>query len=310
VKQQQINPKNKIIMAIKITSAFKKIKKAELENFELAIGYPLPSVYKQFLLKHNGGRVDDNFFKTINGEIETNIQFMFGITDEKNYDLMSNYAYFKTIHSGNLLPIAMDGLGNLILLTLDKENESVLLWIHDTDENPFFLIANDFRSFFNCTNKSIIEQSAFDVAISRQDVKYFRKRMLQGEHINHITDEFGQPATIVAALRNKVRLLKFFYVEGARMELTLFSAASNGHLEASMYLLSIGMDPDERNIEQNNDTALIKAAYGGCLELVKELVAAGADINAKDKYDQTVLRKANWSNNKALVDYLKNLGAQ
>src|SRR5688572_12937643 len=111
--------------------------------------------------------------------------------------------------------------------------------------------------------------------------------------------------TIVAALRNKLKLLKFFIQQGADHKGALFSAASNGHLSIVNYLLSIGADPNERDASQNNDTALIQASSGGHLEMVKALIKAGADIYAKDDFDQTALDKARFSDNQELIDYLE-----
>ena len=55
------------------------------------------------------------------------------------------------------------------------------------------------------------------------------------------------------------------------------------------------------------DGALHKAAVDGDLETVKELVGAGADVNATTNNGWTVLRTAIEGGNTAVVDYLDSL---
>lgn len=295
-------------MRIKIKEGFKKIFCSDIENIESYFGCSLPSEYKTFLLKNNGGRIEPRFFKTINNEIESSIQFMFGITDEKNYDLIFNYKHWaENIRIKNALPIAIDVVGNYIFLNL--VNNSVYLWVHDFSDNPIFLIATNFGLFLTSLYTVVLEQTETDIAIARQDIEYFNRVISSGEKIDSIKNQFDQPIAIAAALGNKVRLLKYFYESKADMKMTLFSAASNGHYEAVNYLLSIGLNPDERDPEQNDDTAMIQAAFGGHLAIVKRLIEAGANIKAKDRYGQGVLQKAYWSNNNDLVEYLQKINA-
>ena len=298
-------------MATKMTETFKRIDSTDLSELELHIGYSLPESYRKFLLKNNGGRIVPSNFRTMSNEIESGIQFMFGITDNEIYDIEKNYDNWVTNRSQrHLVPIAIDSLGNLILLSCSSPTfESVYLMQHDL-EDVLFLIAADFNSFLKNLYEIKVEQSDLDLAIARQDINFFENRLLKGEHIDDIKNEFNQPVVVAAALYNKVRLLKYFRQKGSKLTKALFSAASNGSYEAVQYLLSLGINPDERDIEQNNDTALIQAAFGGYLNVAKELIEMGADINAKDIYGQSVLTKAQWSGNHELVEYLEKRGAK
>jgi ankyrin repeat protein len=298
-------------MVIKIYDQFNGGNSREkIESLESYIGYSLPESYRLFLFKNNGGRIKPNAFNTIHNEIESLVHFMYGFTQKSNYDIKSNYN--RWINGGasvQYLPIATDVWGNDIVLDLVSHHGRVLFWSHNTPELQFIEISGDFDSFFRNIYKITLKESDLDMAIGRQDIKYFDKRVANGEHVDDIKNEFSQTAVIMASLRNKVELLAFFKANGSKMDKALFSAASNGHYESVRYLLSLGVDPNERDIEQNNDTALIQAAYGGNIEIVKLLVEAGADINAKDKYEQSVLAKASWSDNAELIAYLESLGA-
>src|SRR5688572_8975395 len=301
----------RIFMAIKMTETFKKIDSKDLIELESHIGYSLPEVYKKFLLKNNGGRIQPNGFGTINNKIESGIQFMFGITENKNYDIRTNRdSWLKNTSKMNLVPIAIDFVGNLIVLSCTSPTyESVYLWQHDSDDD-LLLVATDFTGFLKGLYKIKIEESGLDQAIARQDINYFENRILKGENVDTIKNEFNQSAIVIAALYNKVRLLKYFKQKGSNLEMALFSAASRGRYEAVQYLLALGINPDERDPDQNNDTPLIQAAFGGHLDVVKELIAAGADINAMDKHEQSVVTKARWSGNTELIEYLERLGAK
>lgn len=301
-------------MAIKVFDSFQgKITLENLKAIESHIGFSLPESYRRFLLKNNGGRITSDAFNTIHNEMESLLHFFYGITDKSIYDLKTNYDQWREKEFPNqYFPIANDVFGNYIVLDLSKDTfyGQVLFWSHDTPELRPVEISRDFESFLKGLYKVILEKTALDIAVDRQDIKYFKNRVANGEQVDDIQNEFGQTAITMAALRNKLRLVEFFNKNGSKMEKALFNAAGNGHYDTVKYLLTLGLSPDERDITQNDDTALIQAAYGGYMDVVKLLIKSGADINAKDKHGQSVLRKAYWSNNDELIAYLEKLGAR
>lgn len=184
----------------------------------------------------------------------------------------------------------------------------VEVWQWECLETP--ATAKNFTGFLEGIYSIKIDRSALDIAIASQDIRYFENRLKKGESINDIKNSFNQSVAAAAALYNKVNLLKFFKQQGARLDKALVYAASNGSYEAVKYLLSLGINPDERDEDQNNDTALMQAAFGGYLDVAKELIKHGSDINAKDINQQSVLTKALWSSNDELVKFLQNHGAK
>ena len=290
-----------------------KITSQNLTEIELFTGFVLPEAYKKYLLKNNGGRVKSDCFRTIHNEMESVIHFFYGVTNKNDYDLKQSYIRW-TGHDfpSEYFPIANDVFGNYIVLDLLKDTAygQVLFWSHDTPELRPVEISGDFDSFLKGLYKETLEKTELDIAVDRQDIKYFQNRIANGEYIDNIKNNFGQTAVIAASLRGKLRLVEFFHKIGSTMDKALFSAASNGHYDTVKYLITLGLSPDERDVTQNNDTALIQAAYGGHIDIVRLLIKAGADINAMDKFGQSVLRKAYWSNNDELVSYLEKLGAK
>ncbi len=70
----------------------------------------------------------------------------------------------------------------------------------------------------------------------------------------------------------------------------LFDAVTNGDVERVRELLAAGADCDARDGE--GATALMLAAYAGNLAVVKTLIEAGADVNARGEGGWSPLMKA------------------
>ena len=126
---------------------------------------------------------------------------------------------------------------------------------------------------------------------------------------NEQRQRYFTQATVDGSL-NRMRLLHF---AGANINsrgngsAPLFIAAGEGRSDVVRYLLAEGADVNAR--EQLGDTALTEAAYYGHEALVNELLAHGADINAIGN-DGTALDIALNRNNSAVAELLKHHGGK
>ena len=73
--------------------------------------------------------------------------------------------------------------------------------------------------------------------------------------------------------------------------------------EVIRMLLGAGADIEAK--ESHGGTALMAAAWIGHLPAVETLLEAGADVNVRDNYGDTALRKAKKQGHKEIVKLLK-----
>lgn len=82
------------------------------------------------------------------------------------------------------------------------------------------------------------------------------------------------------------------------------SAVDDDDRETVKQMLELGMPVDTRQSSDDRETALILAAGNGYAEIVRILLAAGADINAIDKDRETALIDASKHGHLEVVQYL------
>ena len=83
----------------------------------------------------------------------------------------------------------------------------------------------------------------------------------------------------------------------------LMAAAGQGRAEAARLMLDLGVPPDLR--APDGGRALISAAHSGSIEVVRLLIAAGADIDARGTmYNASPLSSAVYFHHQALADFL------
>ena len=89
----------------------------------------------------------------------------------------------------------------------------------------------------------------------------------------------------------------------------IWHAAQQGHLEVVRLLIEAGADMNAKDAQYHEDTALLVAARGGHLEVVRLLVEAGADMNAANARGATALLVAAQQGHLEVVRLLIEAGA-
>jgi SMI1-KNR4 cell-wall len=127
-------------MPIEVSKTYGPIPQGAFERLERAVGAPLPTLYRDFLLRFNGGRLNYEFFE-IQSLDETTSQIrrnslldcLYGFTSEHpTSDLIQNYQSSANRIPKYTLPIGCDQGDNLLLMVVGGSRlEQILYWARD-----------------------------------------------------------------------------------------------------------------------------------------------------------------------------------
>ncbi|MDN8588361.1 SMI1/KNR4 family protein [Chryseobacterium mucoviscidosis] len=125
----------------------------DIREFESKYVLNLPEQYVDFLLKYNGGYLEESTFKISDEEGESVINKFYGIGNMKG-NLGKVFEVLDGELPGKFISIANDPGGNEICIgTGEKHFGENYFWIHDMEsdeemENMFFL-KSSFNDFFD-----------------------------------------------------------------------------------------------------------------------------------------------------------------
>ena len=115
----------------------------------------------------------------------------------------------------------------------------------------------------------------------------------------------GDIASVYAHLESGVSV----ECKDANGDSALANAAFNGHLDVLKLLLARGANPNAAN-RVDGDTVLMWAASTGRLDIVVQLLRAGANVNAENKKGYRALYRAAYKDHVELVKLLLVAGAE
>jgi len=118
----------------------------DITELEEMAGFPLPSDYREFLRKYNGGQPTPDLVE-IDGfeESPTDIQVFFGINrSEKTSNISWNLLELGETLNSIGLPIACDSGGAIFAI---KRDQSVLYILPFEDESTIYSVADTFSDF-------------------------------------------------------------------------------------------------------------------------------------------------------------------
>ena len=118
---------------MKITTLNSPATEAAIAACERRIGRPIPTAYRAFLAKHNGGTPQPATFAFVDDAGATASSINEFLSVGADYESIEKYlAVFGTRVSSDLFPIANDPGGNLVLIGTGAENDGrIFFWDHD-----------------------------------------------------------------------------------------------------------------------------------------------------------------------------------
>ena len=153
----------------------------------------------------------------------------------------------------------------------------------------------------------------FEVALHNGHTALVDFLINQGRDINHI-DEHGGTALLYAIQDNNPEMVGMLLKKGANPNLAstvkenatpLMFAVQSNNLTILKNLLEKGANPNMA--DKDGRTALMGACFYGTTKAVEILLAAGADIHAKDNFGNTAL---SLSRTQEIAELLKSAGAK
>lgn len=141
-----------------IYSNHEKLSIEVLKKFESENKIKLPDLYRDFLLRCNGGLVEPNVFLISEDQGETALNVFYGVGSMRN-NLAKKMDFFDDIVNLGLIPIASDSGGNQICLGLSGEySDKIYFWSSDNEydrpEENLTLLANDLNDFLERLHES------------------------------------------------------------------------------------------------------------------------------------------------------------
>lgn len=215
--------------------------------------------------------------------------------------------------------ISEDGETPLILAVKNQQTE-IVSFLLKNGADPNLTSYTNPKFDYNRWHEGIYDVSPLYVAAYYTDLEILQLLLSAGAEVNFVSTSGDTPLTMATRSGNlaKVKLLiahganPNLYRRGVALSgIPLFWAVFQGELEMVKELLKQGADVNAKNTE--DETALFWVFRSESkLEIMKELVHYGIDINAQNTKGETALFKeqSRKNSNLQIVEFLKQQGAK
>ncbi len=151
-------------------------------------------------------------------------------------------------------------------------------------------------------------------AVLGNNLAIARHEVLNGTSVN-LRDSDGVPVIVLAAQNNRYYMLDFLLKNRANVNATtketgetaMIAAADAGYMDIVEQLIDAGADFDLE--DDRGETAMIKAVRKGHLQIVRTLADAGADLNHTDYTGRSALAHAEESRQRGIMRFLESRNA-
>lgn len=151
----------------------KPVTSEDIKQIESELGYSLPNDYVEFLINYGGFAFNCYVIYPLLepcpiGDMQ-GLDVFFGVLPNDTYDIIGRYQGLKDRIPSNFLPIARDGMGNHVCLSVNGDDKGyVYFWQHDAevliddDENSgyvkdIYLAARSFDEFIDSLERDDYE---------------------------------------------------------------------------------------------------------------------------------------------------------
>ena len=216
-------------MKVVNSNKYGELKLGVLEEFEQNLGTRLPHDYREFLIKHNGGKPTPNAYDIPNNG-SSGLHHSYGLHEHNHADLREIKKTYCNRISDDLLPIFDDAFGNEICIGIGKENyNKVFFWMHDKPlgEDNFVKISDSFSEFLNKLYEYINQdETDIDKLFREKNLEGFKTLINSGYNIETL-DKYNRNLLENAAIKAFNELILFLYKQGAKPRNSLELAKQN-----------------------------------------------------------------------------------
>jgi hypothetical protein len=235
----------------------------ELESF---LKCSIPQEYRTFLLETNGGEQPDReVFSTGNGE-DTLLKKLHSLGG-KGFDLRAQIEMNRDRIPTELISIGADAFGNSVCLGISGDRRGdVYFHYHDRgkanpdDEfEPVYFVAHNFEDFIRSLKATPKTEKDEIESLGEKGVRADLLQYLSAGNSLEKTNKYNLTVTQEAARYGNLKLLQVCQEHGASLKGAAHVAAIDGHGAVIDWLLSQGVDINER--DKDGKTILARVGF-------------------------------------------------
>ncbi len=278
-----------------LQDSYSPVSAEALKSFEREHGVKLPDEYKRFLEAHNGGSFDDDdvVFDRGGGDIIAFADFYALDAPFRYADLSTHYRLFQQAGvPASLLPIADDGMGNPICLSLSAYGAPLSLWDHETGEVSDVASGIDelLRGIRYDDGKVWLETAQPFMAAERGDLKAIAaipddqldRRNNRGLTMLACASRSSRPDVVDVLLRRGADVNS----RAPDGRTPLIFAARRQAYDVCRLLAEHGAELD---IQDKNGASALMESVSTSIRIAQFLIESGADVDLRDKYGNNAL---------------------
>ena len=211
---------------VKITGAETPVSSEALEQVERRLDIHLPDQYRQFLMRHNGGKPNPDLFKCADGGGSFVHKFLaIHNGPYENFEQESLSFWANQAVPDNIVPIACDAFGNYVCLSVSGADTGALyFWNHEKQRRKasyknLCLIAKSFDQFLaSLFEKPVVAFEAEMTQIFQHgNIAVLHRVIAAGWDVNSGPYRPDIPALEVAAMNNQKDTARVLLEHGARV---------------------------------------------------------------------------------------------